>query len=146
MRGLIGKGIKRIPLLFLFVGALAVIFSLAADRLGVGGEAGFGTKQIQVLVFGFLLMMAGAILVVPAVRRYLAEWHVPGDMIGSPGSILLIAAWFGLFTAFGKLAILGVRRLLQHMLIQRGLFVVLTLTLTELGFFVFLWPLLYLIF
>jgi arylsulfatase A-like enzyme len=135
MRSLVGKSIKRIPVLFLCVGALAVIFSLAADRLGVGGEAGFGSKQILVLVLGLIFVLAGAILRISGVRRYLGEWHAPGGMIGSPGSILLIAAWFGLFTAFGELVILGVRKFLQSMIVQRGLFVIWTLPLTEVVLF-----------
>jgi arylsulfatase A-like enzyme len=144
MRGLVGKSKKLIPVLFLCIGILAIIFSLAADRLGVGGEAGFGTKQILVLVFGFLLMLAGAILMIPGVRRYLGEWHAPGDMIGSPGSILLIAAWFGLFTAFGEFVILGVRKFFLDTVIYRNLFVLWTLPLTEvvlfgsIGFLLFL--------
>ena len=136
MVGIDSKKYKLLSILLLVIGTLAVILSFLADLLGVGGESGFGIKQILVLVLGIIFLLAGAILMLPGSRLYLRDWRVPGAMLDNRESILLIAAWFGLFTAFGELAILGFRRFLQNIVIQRGLLVIWALPLTEVTIFV----------
>lgn len=136
MAGLVGKKYKLLSILLLVTGTIAVALSFLADSLGVGGESGFGLKQILVLIFGIILLLAGAVLLLPGSRRYLRDWRVPGAMLDSRGSILLIAAWFGLFTAFGELIILGEQRFIQNTIIHRGLLVIWALPLTEVMIFV----------
>jgi hypothetical protein len=129
------KNLKLMSASLLFIGTIAITLSFAADSLGMGGKSGFGHKQILILVLGLLLLLASAILMMPGSWRYLLDWRAPHTIIDSPASTLLIAAWFGLFTAFGELVILGVRRFLQNLFIQRGLFVIWTLPLTEVVLF-----------
>jgi arylsulfatase A-like enzyme len=136
MAGLVRKKYKLLSILLLVTGSIAVALSFLADSLGVGGESGFGLKQILVLIFGIVLLLAGAVLLLPGSRRYLRDWRVPRAMLDSRGSILLVAAWFGLFTAFGELIILGEQRFIQNTLIHRGLLVIWALPLTEVTIFV----------
>lgn len=145
MRSLARKFINSSPVLIIIIGVGVVILSFAADLLGFGGEPGFGTKQVFVLVFGFLLLGVGVVLLVPQSRRYLLDWHVPRNTIDNPATILLIAAWFGLFTSFGELAILGVRKFLQYKIIYRGPLVIWTLPLTDVIIFVSIGFVLYLL-
>ncbi len=42
----------------LIVGAGLAIFSLIADRIGVGGGEGFGYQQMIVLIIGIVLILA----------------------------------------------------------------------------------------
>ena len=50
---------RQSALLSLVVGALLVLVSLFADALGVGGQPGFGWKQMGGLVIGVALVAFG---------------------------------------------------------------------------------------
>jgi arylsulfatase A-like enzyme len=135
MRGWSRKLTNTLPVLITIIGVAMIILALLVDSLGIGGEPGLGTKQLLALIFGIFTLPIGAVLLIPASRHYLRDWRVPQTMLDKPEAILLIAAWFGLFTAFGELAILGEHRFIQNGIIHRGLLVLWALPLTEVIFF-----------
>lgn len=59
---------------FILLGIGLIVFSLAADALGVGGGQGFGYQQMIVLIVGLVLFLGGsAILMQPVVNSRLRD-------------------------------------------------------------------------
>ncbi len=53
---------KIAGIVLIVVGVLAAAAALFADLLGIGGFSGFGTTQIIMTVVGFLVLVAGVLL------------------------------------------------------------------------------------
>ena len=57
--------LKQIGVLAIALGTIAVLVSLLADTLGIGGnEEEFGWKQVTLLVIGVVIAAAGVVAVV----------------------------------------------------------------------------------
>ena len=63
--------LRQIPLLLIAVGAVALIYALTADWLGMGGLPGIGARQIALALSGAALLLAGITLRVTASQQRL---------------------------------------------------------------------------
>jgi arylsulfatase A-like enzyme len=96
------KYLKVISYSISLVGALAIIFSFAADSLGVGGEPGFGLRQAGLFLLGLIVFISGLILAIPRSRDYILHWRADRFIVENPPPVLLIATWFGLFAGLAE--------------------------------------------
>jgi len=70
--------IGKTPFILIVVGLIALVVSLAADMLGVGGLPGLGARQFTLGLSGVSLLLAGFILVAPAALCVWGEWLLVG--------------------------------------------------------------------
>lgn len=70
--------LRRIGAVAIALGAIAVLLSLLADTLGIGGsEEEFGWKQVTLLIVGVLVAAAGVVAVVRAPAQERRDSTVP---------------------------------------------------------------------
>ena len=53
---------KKLGVVFIFLGVIVLIISLAADAVGIGNATGIGWKQILAAVIGALVALDGVLL------------------------------------------------------------------------------------
>ena len=75
-----------VPLITITVGGAMMVASFLADWLGIGGEAGFGGKQLMLLLAGFFLVLIGLLL--PYVK------NIPGLLDKVILSAILLLGFF----------------------------------------------------
>lgn len=111
---------KFIPGLVILAGLLLLILGLGADRLGFGGQAGFGPRQILFLGLGTIIFISGVFLAFPNGRQITDHTinRLESLEVRKPNpreiliNCLVMAAWFGLVTGLVEgLALWVFRRL-----------------------------------
>jgi arylsulfatase A-like enzyme len=88
--------------------------------MNMGSKTGFGPMQIRLALLGFALLATGLFLAMPAGRRRVQQWRAPSAMAEQPlqpASLLLIAAWFALFTGLIEACILADKKFSFHQFI-----------------------------
>jgi arylsulfatase A-like enzyme len=101
------------------IGGGTLGFALMAHRFGLGGEAGLGLKQALVAALGGVSVALGALLALPASRRYIRAWRPAPALTQPPGSVFLLATWFGLLAGMADaVSLLEDRHLSRKMLFQ----------------------------
>lgn len=64
------KNLKVIRAAAILAGLLMLVLSLAADRLGLGGSAGFGYSQIVLAAMGSVILLIGLVMPVGFMQRW----------------------------------------------------------------------------
>ena len=65
---------RLLPLVLMLAGAGITTIALAADLLNFDGSLGIGPRQFSLALSGFVVLMAGAILISSESWRYISEW------------------------------------------------------------------------
>jgi hypothetical protein len=96
--------------LLIFVGVTSILWAVASDLIGFGGQAGLGGKQKTLIGMGVLSLILGISLTTPAGRNFLEQWARPEKIEqrstlnetkrSSILRVLMLAVWFGLITGF----------------------------------------------
>lgn len=110
---------------FVGVGLCAVGVAVAADALGIGGQAGFGGKQILLAAGGLAFLLLGTLLSLPGAyqrMRSWREWYVAARtqsnaLLLHPIDHLFLAIWFGLATGLIEVAYLLFQKLILQEII-----------------------------
>jgi arylsulfatase A-like enzyme len=119
------KVLKMISVLLLIASAGLIALPLGADWLGLGGQAGFGVKQVSLIALGIAGLLLGWLLGLPASGRYLRAWRPAGVLRDQgPTAILLIGAWFGLIAGAGDVMAVLVGRYFLGLQANQGIDVV----------------------
>ena len=112
---------KRLFLVLLIVaGACALAVALMADLMGIGGQTGFGDRQLVLALVGAVFLSSGVVLIVPFLRRRVFRWIAqsttgerpkPPIVSERPMTYLFLAMWFGLVTGLIEVATKVIRKL-----------------------------------
>jgi len=105
-----------IPICLLAAGIGLIAVSVAADALGIGGEAGFGANQLKLAVVGASVVLLGVFLILPVGQKQMQKLQARIADAAIPVAslrVIQLAVWFGLLTGLieaclrsGKIAIL----------------------------------------
>jgi D-alanyl-lipoteichoic acid acyltransferase DltB (MBOAT superfamily) len=66
--------LRHLPLLLILAGIVLIISSFVTDLLGIGGQSGFGARQLMLALSGSSVLLVGIIRLVPDKHRPIFEW------------------------------------------------------------------------
>lgn len=145
-----GKSHRNIQILIvipILIGLGLITVALVGDYIGIGGLAGFGRKQLKLLLVGVAVLAGGVFLITPIGMRVIQKVFGLITYEVEPLEAyqhLVITLWFGYLTGVIEAFVLAIRQNLLHQFIflSRDVYwmtVLATLVVfTILGLFIFL--------
>jgi hypothetical protein len=118
-----------------------ILLALISDYLGFGGQAGFGAKQIFIVVFGAAILLSGIFFLTPSGQRarksifYFLQSKEKDEITTDRKElflkILITAVFFGLSTGFGETLFHIITKIFQNKVLYMSQHFVWMLPLVE---------------